>query len=72
MNVKFPWSERDPKTNAYRPIEAKGEVVQWIVVPDQQTAYGDPSVTVYNPSAIVLTEFGAFVVVRVEQLQYAP
>lgn len=55
----------------WRPTRRAGVIEAWLIVPDtQQTgAYGEGQpITYYNPSAIVKTDEGTYVVARVEDI----
>lgn len=73
--VTFQWSHWDETEMKRVPNTEAGEVIHWLVVPDEEATgpYGEGRpVTYYNPSAIVKADDGGFKVVRVEQLTQEP
>jgi hypothetical protein len=71
VKVTFDWSQRNPETNQYEPVAMHGEVVTWLVVPEEESTgpYGEgPRITNYYPSAIVAMDDNRLVTLRVDQL----
>jgi hypothetical protein len=70
--VTYPWSRKvDDK---YVPTIAKGSVVTWLVVPDEEATgpYNEgPRITYYNTCAVVKGDDGTFQLVRIHELGHA-